>query len=56
MLARMARRPANPAALHTTGHALVLREDGTLAGLLSPADIARAAQLRALHRRLAASR
>ena len=56
VLARMARRPANPAALHTTGHALVLREDGTLAGLLSPADIARAAQLRALRRRLAASR
>lgn len=48
VLARMARRPASPAELHTTGHAIVLRDDGTLAGLLSPADIARAAQRHAL--------
>jgi Zn-dependent protease len=46
LLARMARRPASPAELHTIGHALVLRDDGTLAALLSPADIARAALLR----------
>lgn len=56
VLARMTRRPGSPAALHTTGHALVLHDDGTLAGLLSPADIARAAQLRALRPRPAASR
>ena len=55
VLARMARRPASPAALNTTGHALVLRDDGTLAGLLTPADIARAAQLRALRPRPAAA-
>jgi CBS domain-containing protein/Zn-dependent protease len=56
VLARMARRPASPMALHTIGHALVLRDDGTLAGLLSPADIARTAQLRALRRRTVALR
>ena len=51
--ARLARgpeqnRPATPAslhtALHTAGHALVLGPSGELAGLLTPADFARAAQ------------
>jgi CBS domain-containing protein/Zn-dependent protease len=47
VLARMGRQPASPQGLHTIGHAVVLRDDGSLAGLLSPADIARAALLRA---------
>ena len=38
------RRPASPAALHTAGYALVLGPSGELAGLLTPADFARAAQ------------
>jgi Zn-dependent protease len=41
-------RPASPAALHTAGHALVLDADGELAGLITPADFARAAQFGAL--------
>ena len=36
-------RPASPAALHTAGYALVLGPSGELAGLLTPADFARAA-------------
>ena len=40
--------PASPAALHTAGHALVLGPSGELAGLLTPADFARAAQFGAL--------
>jgi len=49
LLARMAVRPAIPAALHTMGHALVLGDDGALAGVLTPADIARASQAGALY-------
>ena len=36
VLARMTRRPSSLAALNATGHALVLRDDGTLGGLLEP--------------------
>jgi Zn-dependent protease len=39
------RRPASPATLHTAGYALVLGPSGELAGLLTPADFARAGQL-----------
>jgi Zn-dependent protease len=39
------RRPASPGALHTAGYALVLGPSGELAGLLTPADFARAAQV-----------
>ncbi len=46
--ARVSVGPASPAALHTAGHALVLGPSGELAGLLTPADFARAAQLGAL--------
>jgi Zn-dependent protease len=49
LVARMAVRPAIPAALHTMGHALVLREDGELAGVLTPAHIALASQVGALY-------
>jgi Zn-dependent protease len=42
--ARVGVRPGSPAALHTTGHALVLGPSGELAGLLTPADFAEAAQ------------
>ena len=48
LLARMAVRPAIPAALHTVGYALVLGDDGGLAGVLTPAHIARASQVGAL--------
>ncbi len=41
---RLSVRPASPAALHTAGHALVLGPGGELAGLITPADFARAAQ------------
>jgi Zn-dependent protease/CBS domain-containing protein len=41
-------RPGSPAALHTTGHALVLGPSGELAGLLTPADFAEAVQSGAL--------
>jgi len=50
LLARMAVRPAIPASLHTMGHALVLGDDGALAGVLTPADMARASQIGALYR------
>jgi Zn-dependent protease len=43
--ARLSVRPASPAALHTAGYALVLGPSGELAGLLTPADFARAAQI-----------
>ena len=49
LLARMAARPAIPAARHTVGHALVLGDDGALAGVLTPGHIARASQLGALN-------
>ena len=41
---RAQNRPAAWAALHTAGHALVLGPSGELAGLLTPADFARAAR------------
>lgn len=43
--ARLAIRPASPAALHTAGYALVMGPSGELAGLLTPADFTRAAQI-----------
>ncbi len=46
--ARVSVGPGSPAALHTAGHALVLGPSGELAGLLTPADFARAAQFGAL--------
>ena len=49
LLARMAVRPAIPAARHTMGHALVLGDDGALAGVLTPADMARASPVGALY-------
>jgi Zn-dependent protease len=49
LIARMSVRPGVPAALHTAGHALVLDADGAVAGVLTPADFARATQLGALH-------
>jgi len=49
LLARMAVRSAIPAAQHTVGYALVLGDDGTLAGVLTPAHIARASQIGALY-------
>jgi Zn-dependent protease/CBS domain-containing protein len=50
LLARMAVRPAIPAALHTVGYALVLGDDGAVAGVLTPGHIARASQVGALYR------
>lgn len=49
LIARMSVRPGVPAALHTAGHALALDADGAVAGVLTPADFARATQLGALH-------
>ena len=46
--ARLGVRPESPAALYTTGHALVLGPSGELAGLLTPADFAQAVQFGAL--------
>ena len=43
--ARLNVRPAGPAAMYTAGHVLVLGADGELAGVLTPADFTRAAQL-----------
>jgi Zn-dependent protease len=51
VLARLAARPATPAGLLTAGHALVLGADGTLAGLLTPADFARASHIGVLRQR-----
>jgi Zn-dependent protease len=50
VLARLAVRPATPAAVHTTGHALVLGDDGTPVGVLTPADFRRSSQLGPLTR------
>jgi Zn-dependent protease len=49
LIVRLSVRPGVPAALHTAGHALVLGADGAVAGVLTPADFARATQLGALH-------
>jgi Zn-dependent protease len=54
LIGRMSGWPAVPAAVHTAGHALVLGPEGELAGVLTPADLARAAQLGALRQRAAA--
>ncbi len=51
LIGRMSGWPAIPAAVHTAGHALVLGPDGELAGVVTPADLARAAQLGALRQR-----
>jgi Zn-dependent protease len=48
LLERLRARPAIPAALHTAGHVLILGPDGAAAGVLTPADFARASQLGAL--------
>jgi Zn-dependent protease len=45
LLARLSIRPATPAALHTAGHALVIADDGSPAGVLTPDDFRRAGQL-----------
>ncbi|HUZ35164.1 MAG TPA: site-2 protease family protein [Streptosporangiaceae bacterium] len=50
LLSRLAIRPANPAALHTAGYALVVSGDGGPAGVLTPADFSRAGQLGLLMR------
>lgn len=49
LIGRLRIRPSTPAAIHTAGHALVLGEDGTALGVLTPADFARASQFGALH-------
>jgi len=49
VLARMAVRPAVLAALHTVGHALIIGDDGSVVGVLTPADLARARQVGALN-------
>src|SRR5262249_53960138 len=53
VLERMDARPASRAGLLTIGHALVLAPDGTLAGVITPADIARASQLGLLRHNVA---
>jgi CBS domain-containing protein len=45
LLARLSIRPTSPAALHTAGHALVVADDGTPVGVLTPDDFRRASQL-----------
>ena len=45
LLARLSIRPATPATLHTAGHALVIADDGSPAGVLTPDDFRRAGQL-----------
>jgi CBS domain-containing protein len=45
LLVRLSIRPSNPAALHTAGHALVVADDGTPAGVLTPDDFRRASHL-----------
>jgi Zn-dependent protease len=45
LLTRLSIRPATPAALHTAGHALVIADDAAPAGVLTPDDFRRAAQL-----------
>ena len=56
LIGRMSGWPSLPAAVHTAGHALVLGPDGELAGVVTPADLARAAQLGALRQRSAWAR
>ena len=51
LLGRLSVWPRTPAAVHTAGHALVLRPDRLLAGVLTPADLARATQLGRLRQR-----
>jgi Zn-dependent protease len=51
LLTRLAVAPRTPAALHTSGHALVLDDQGQPAGVLTPADFSRASQLGGLHPR-----
>jgi CBS domain-containing protein len=53
VLERLDARPASRAGLFTIGHALVLAPDGSLAGVITPADIARASQLGLLRRNVA---
>lgn len=53
LLERLSAWPRIPAAVHTAGHALILDDAGHPAGVLTPADLARATQLGSL-RRLAA--
>jgi Zn-dependent protease/CBS domain-containing protein len=55
LLERMSARPASPAGLLTIGHALVLAPDGTLGGVITPADMARAGQLGLLRNNAAKS-
>lgn len=50
VLPRMSVLPRIPAAMHTAGHALVLSPDGSIVGLLTPADLSRAGQFGALRR------
>jgi Zn-dependent protease len=50
LLGRLTGWPKAPAAVHTAGHALVLDDDGMLAGIITPADLTRAGQLGALRR------
>jgi CBS domain-containing protein len=50
VLPRMSGLPRIPAAMHTAGHALVLSPDGSIVGLLTPADLTRAGQFGALRR------
>ena len=49
LLSRLAVAPRTPAALHTSGHALVLDAVGQPAGGLTPADFSRASQAGSLH-------
>jgi Zn-dependent protease len=51
LLARITVRPRTPAALHTSGYALVIGADGGPAGVLGPADFSRASQLAVLRGR-----
>jgi Zn-dependent protease len=50
LMQRLSVWPRLPAAVHTAGHALVLGADGAIAGVLTPADLARASQLAPLRR------
>lgn len=50
VLPRMSVLPRIPAAMHTAGHALALSPDGSIVGLLTPADLSRAGQFGALRR------
>jgi Zn-dependent protease len=51
LLGRLSVWPRIPVAVHTAGHALVLHPDGALAGVLTPADMARATKLGTLRQR-----